>query len=299
MADAVIEKRSARKNKEPVRRTKYTPVEKACRAFVFIFLVVTSLIVLYPLIYTVSAAFTPGTSVSSLSIIPFGDGITFEHYKRLFTQTNYLLWFKNTFIIAVGTSISTVLVCSISAYIFSRFRFAFKKGMMMSLLILQIFPSFIGMISIYVILMRINGLDTLWGMIIIYLAGNIPYNTWLVKSYIDTIPKSLDEAARIDGASNTRAFFQIVLPQAKPIIVFLTITSFTGPWMEYIFSKMILRSNENQTLALGLYSFVTDKKNDFTIFCAGALLIAIPFIIFFIITQKMLVTSLGGAAVKE
>lgn len=277
----------------------YRTSQNIYKGFVIVFLSITSIFVLYPLVYTVSAAFTPGNSVSALSIVPFGDGFTLNHFKKLFAETNYLLWFKNTLIIALGTSISTILVCSISAYIFSRFRFAFKKGMMMTLLILQIFPSFLGMVSIYVILMRINGLDTLWGMILIYLAGNIPYNTWLVKSYVDVIPKSLDEAARIDGASNTRVFFQIVLPQAKPILVFLGITSFTGPWMEYIFSKLILRSNENQTLALGLYSFVTEKKNDFTIFCAGSLLISIPFIIFFIITQKMLVTSLGGAAVKE
>lgn len=272
---------------------------RIAQGFIFVFLTMVCLLVLYPLVYTVSAAFTPGTSVSALGIVPFSDGFTLDHFKKLFNETNYLLWFKNTFIISVGTSASTVIVCSISAYIFSRFRFQFKKQLMMSLLILQIFPSFIGMISIYVILMRINGLDTLWGMILIYLAGNIPYNTWLVKSYMDSIPKSLDEAARIDGASNTKTFFKIILPQAKPILVFLSITSFTGPWMEFIFSKMILRSNEKQTLALGLFSFVSDKKNDFTIFCAGSLLIAIPFIIFFIITQKMLVTSLSGAAVKE
>ncbi len=132
--------------------------------------------------------------------------------------------------------------------------FAFhSKGMMLSLLILQIFPSFVGMVAIYVILLRIGGLDTLWGMVLIYLAGNIPYNTWLVKSYVDSIPRSLDEAARIDGASNARTFFQIILPLAKPIIIFLGITSFTGPRMEFIFSKMILRSSANQTLALGLF----------------------------------------------
>jgi arabinogalactan oligomer/maltooligosaccharide transport system permease protein len=255
--------------------------------------------VLYPLIYLVSAAFAPGNSISSLNIIPFKDGVTLEHYRFLFNNTNYMLWFKNTFLIALGTSVTTVLTCAIAAYVFSRFRFPFKKSMMLSLLILQIFPSFVGMVAIYVILLRIGGLDTLWGMVLIYLAGNIPYNTWLVKSYIDSIPRSLDEAARIDGASNARTFFQIVLPLAKPIIIFLAITSFTGPWMEFVFSKMILRSNTKQTLALGLFSFVTDKKNEFTTFCAGALIIAIPFVIFFVLTQRILVTSLSSGALKE
>jgi arabinogalactan oligomer/maltooligosaccharide transport system permease protein len=170
---------------------------------------------------------------------------------------------------------------------------------MLALLILQIFPSFIGMIAIYVILLRINGLDSLWGMVLIYLAGNIPYNTWLVKSYMDSIPRAYDEAARLDGASSARTFFSIILPQAKPIITFLAIVSFTGPWMEFIFAKLILRSNENQTLAVGLFSFVTDRKNEFTLFCAGALIVAIPFVAFFVITQKVLVSSLAGAGVKE
>ncbi|MFA5657728.1 MAG: sugar ABC transporter permease [Oscillospiraceae bacterium] len=277
----------------------YRRNNKIYKTTVIVFFVLVSFFVLYPVVYVISAAFTPGQSISSVSLIPFGSGFTLEHFVKLFKETNYILWFKNTLIIAAGTSITTVLVCSLAAYIFSRFRFAIKRSMMLTLAVLQIFPSFIGMIAIYVVLLRIGGLDKLWGMILIYLAGNIPYNTWLVKSYMDTIPRTLDEAARIDGASNIKTFFKIILPQAKPIIVFLSIVSFTGPWMEFIFAKMILRSNENQTLALGLFSFVTEKKNEFTVFAAGAILVAVPFIIFFILTQKMMVTSLGGAAVKE
>jgi arabinogalactan oligomer/maltooligosaccharide transport system permease protein len=217
----------------------------------------------------------------------------------LFTKTDYLRWFRNTLIIAAATSALTVLVSALSAYVFSRFRFHLKKSMMLALLVLQIFPSFVGMIAIYVILYRIGALDTLWGLVLVYLAGNIPYNTWLVKSYIDTIPVSLDEAARIDGANNMRTFFTIILPVAKPILIFLAITSFTGPWMDYIFPKLVLRSSENQTLALGLFSFVTDRKNEFTNFAAGALVVTVPFVVFFTLTQRMLVTAMGGAAVKE
>ncbi len=269
------------------------------KIIVYAFLILTSIFVLYPLVYVVSAAFAPGTSIASLSIVPFGNGFTLDHFTNLFENTLYLTWFKNTLIIAVTTAALTIVVSSLAAYVFSRFRFTMKKSMMMSMLILQIFPSFVGMVAIYVILLRINGLDTLWGLILVYLAGNIPYNTWMVKSYLDTIPKSLDEAARIDGASHFRIFRQIVLPIAKPIITFLGISSFTAPWMDYIFPKMVLRSTQNQTLALGLFNFVTDKKNEFTNFAAGALLVAIPFVIFFALTQKIMVTSLGGSAVKE
>ena len=269
------------------------------KVVVYAFLLLTTLFVMYPLVYVLSAAFAPGSSIASLSIIPFGNGVTTEHFKNLFENTLYVTWFKNTLIIAVATSGLTIIVSSLAAYVFSRFRFTMKKSMMMSMLILQIFPSFVGMVAIYVILLRINGLDTLWGLILVYLAGNIPYNTWMVKSYLDTIPKSLDEAARIDGASHFRIFRQIVLPIAKPIITFLGISSFTAPWMDYIFPKMVLRSSNKQTLALGLFNFVTDKKNEFTNFAAGALLVAIPFVIFFALTQKIMVTSLGGSAVKE
>jgi arabinogalactan oligomer/maltooligosaccharide transport system permease protein len=150
-----------------------------------------------------------------------------------------------------------------------------------------------------VILLRIGGLDTLWGLVLVYVAGNIPYNTWMVKSYMDTVSKNLDEAARIDGASHFRIYSTIILPVTKPILVFLGISSFTGPWMDFIFPKMVLRSPEKQTLALGLFSFVSDKKNEFTNFAAGSLIIAIPFIIFFLFTQKSMMMSMGSGAVKE
>ena len=266
---------------------------------VLLFLSIISLAVIYPLVYVLSAAFSPGSSIASLNIIPFGDGVTTKHFTHLFQNTDYIKWFKNTFIIAVSTSIGTIFVSSLGAYVFSRFHFKLKKSLMLTMLILQIFPSFVGMIAIYVILLRIGGLNTLWGLVLVYLAGNIPYNTWMVKSYMDTIPKSLDESARIDGANHFRIFCTIIMPIAKPIIIFLGIVSFTAPWMDFIFPKMVLRSSDKQTLALGLFSFVTDKKNEFTNFAAGAVLIAIPFIIFFVITQKAMVTSLGGAAVKE
>lgn len=266
---------------------------------VLLFLTVSSLFVLYPLVYVVSAAFSPGNSIASLNIVPFGDGVTLKHFSHLFKNTNYPVWFRNTFVIAVATSISTVLIASLSAYVFSRFRFTLKKPMMMAMLILQIFPSFVGMVAIYVLLLRIGGLDTLWGLVLVYLAGNTPYNTWMVKSYIDTIPRSLDEAAIIDGASHFTTYLRVILPVAKPILIFLAIASFIAPWMDFIFPKLVLRSAEKQTLALGLFGFVTDKKNEFTNFAAGSLLVAVPFIIFFLASQRMLIESLGFSTVRE
>lgn len=279
--------------------TKRHVPETVNKTIVMIIFILISFLVLYPLVYVVSAAFTPGNGIASVNIVPFADGFSWVHFKYLFTESQYVKWFVNTLIIATSTAALTVLIASLGAYVFSRFHFTFKKSMLMSLLILQIFPSFVGMVAIYVILLRIGGLDTLWGLVLVYVAGNIPYNTWMVKSYMDTVSKNLDEAARIDGAGHFRIYSTIILPVAKPIITFLGITSFTAPWMDYIFPKMVLRSVDKQTLALGLFSFVTDKKNDFTSFAAGSLIVAIPFVIFFIMSQKVMVTSFGGAAVKE
>jgi len=266
---------------------------------IYLVLAVVSFFVIYPMVYILSAAVTPGNTISVNNVLPFAEGFTWDHFNHLFQNTNYLVWFRNTLIIALGTSLCTIVVSSLAAYAFSRFRFTFKRSLMVSLLVLQIFPSFVGMIAMYVILLRIDGLDKLWGLVLVYVAGNTPYNTWLVKSYMDTLPRSMDEAARIDGASNLYTFIKIILPMARPIIVFLAIVSFTGPWMDFIFPKMVLRSPKMQTLALGLFAMVTDKKNEFTNFAAGALLVAVPFIAFFLAGQKIMVMSLGSAAVKE
>ena len=169
---------------------------------------------------------------------------------------------------------------------------------MLSFLILQIFPSMLGMIAIYVLLLRLKALDTLWGLILVYVAGNIPYNTWLVKGYMDTIPRSLDESARIDGASHLTIFLKVILPVASPIISFLAIVTFAAPWMDFIFPQMVLRSPEKQTLALGLFGFITDKKSEFGSFAAGSILVAVPFIIFFLLAQKQIIQTFSGS-VKE
>ncbi|MCL1872438.1 MAG: sugar ABC transporter permease [Promicromonosporaceae bacterium] len=283
-------------SQQPVRRSSATAVVNT--VVLTAVLVIVAIAVIWPVVHMIAAAFTPGQSIANMPVVPFTEGFTTDHFTFVFTQTDYPLWFLNTFIIASLTCIGTLVFASMGAYIFSRFNFVFKKSFLMGLLILNVFPSIVGMVAIYVVLLRIGGLDTLWGLVLVYLAGNLPYTTWMVKSYMDNIPRSLDEAARLDGASSFRIYRQIILPVARPILVFLAVTSFTLPWMDFIFPKLVLRSPEKQTIALGLFNFVTDKNNFFTNFAAGSLIVAVPFIIFFVFTQKMLVASLAGAAVK-
>ena len=266
---------------------------------IYAVLILISIAVLYPLVYTVAGAFSPGEDIGSITVIPFRKGFTLDHFRELFRNTEYGLWFKNSFIIAFFTSLFTVITATLSAYVFSRFRFAAKKPILMSFMVLETFPSFLGMIALYVIVLKMGGYNELWGLILIYVAANIPYNTGMIKSYIDTVPLSLDEAAKIDGASNIRIFRQIVFPLAKPMVIFLGITSFTAPWMDFIFPKFLLRTPDKMTVAIGLYNMISDKKDQFTLFAAGALIVAVPFMLFFMMTQRMMITSLAGAAVKE
>lgn len=214
--------------------------------------------------------------------------------------TNYKTWYLNTLKIACMNTLLTVIICTTAGYIFSRFNFLGRKQIMAGMIVLQMFPSFIGMVATYVILWKFNALNTLWGLVLVYAAGSIPFNSQLMKGYFDTMPKDIAEAAYIDGASPLVAYIRVILPAAKPQIVFLTLTSFTGPWMDYIFPRMVLRSDDKKTLAVGLYEMISGRSNDnFTMFAAGAILVAVPFAILFVAGQKSLLQSLAGTSGKE
>jgi len=214
--------------------------------------------------------------------------------------TNYIVWYINTLKIAIINTLATLIVCVTSGYIFSRFRFKARKPLMASMIVLQMFPSFIGMVATYVILMRIGALNTHWGLILVYVSGSIPFNTWLMKGYFDTVSKNVEEAARVDGANQLTTYLWVILPIVKPMIMFLALTSFTGPWMDFIFPRLVLRSDDKKTLAIGLWELISGRAADnYTMFAAGALLIALPFTILFMSGQKFLLRSLAGEGVKE
>jgi arabinogalactan oligomer/maltooligosaccharide transport system permease protein len=266
--------------------------EKIKLFFVILFLAIVTVLVLYPFVYVLSAAVADGNTMTNLSIVPFGNGFGFSNFTNLFQSTDFVRWFINSFVIALCSMAGTLVVCTVSAYIFSRFQFYGKGRMLTTLFVLQIIPSFISMIAMYYVLYRIGGLNTIWGLVLVYVAGNIPYNVWLVKNYMDALPKSMDEAAIMDGATYFGVFTKVIIPAVRPIIVFLAITSFTAPWLDFIFPKLILRSQSKQTVALGLYNLY-NAQGDFGTFCAGAVIICIPFVLFFLATQNMLVESMS------
>lgn len=264
---------------------------------IYAVLSVTVILIVYPVAWIVGGSLNPGDSLFSSTLIP--KRITFEHFKTLFTETPYLLWFKNTLMIAFFNMVLSTILIVTAAYAFSRFRFPGRRYGLMMMLVLQMFPGFMGMIAIYILLQQINLLDNLWGLILVYAGGSIPFNAWLVKGYFDGLPRSLEEAAKIDGASNTKVFFRIMLPMSVPILVFVAVSNFIGPWMDFIFARLVIRSPENKTLAIGLFELISSRSNtEFTKFAAGAVLVAIPITIVFLLLQKYMVEGLKAGANK-
>lgn len=268
--------------------------EKIRTVIIILFLALVVVMACYPFVYMFSAAFADGNTMTSLSTVPFGNGFAIGNFVKLVTETKFKIWFINSLVISLCTMLGTLVICTISSYVISRFHFVGRHIVTTSMLVLQVIPSFLSMIAMYYVLYRIGGLDTRWGMILVYIAGNIPYNVWLVKTYFDALPISTDEAAMMDGAGKAVIFFKILIPSVRPILVFLAITSFTAPWVDFIFPQLLLRSQSKQTVALGLYELY-NTQGDFGTFCAGAVLIGVPFFLFFLATQKRMIESMSTA----
>lgn len=267
------------------------------KAVVYSLLIIIALIVLIPVGWIVFSSLQEGNSLFSSTFIP--KKITFKHYFELFKETDFLLWYLNTFKIAIANMCISLIITTLTAYVFSRYNFKSKKSTLISILVLQMFPSFLAMTAIFILLSKLNLLDTHLGLILVYAAGQVPYNSWLVKGYFDGIPKTLDEAARVDGAGHLTIFVKIIMPLARPILVLIAITNFMGPWFDFIFPNLVLRSQEKRTLAMGIFEWITTGANDnFTMFAAGAILVAVPITILFLILQKHIVKGLSAGAIK-
>ncbi|MBW7476093.1 sugar ABC transporter permease [Paenibacillus oenotherae] len=271
--------------------------DKLMLTVIYLILIATAVVVLYPVIWVILGSLNPGDTISSTTYLP--EKLTFSHYINLFVEKDYLLWYKNTLFIAVMNMIIATILVVTAAYAFSRFRFPGRKQGLMVMLVLQMFPSFMGMIAIYILLLQMNLLDNHWGLILVYAGGSIPFGAWLVKGYFDGLPRSLEEAAKIDGASHTAIFFRIMIPLSVPMLTFIAVSNFIGPWMDFIFARLVLRSNDNKTLAIGLFEMVTGRaNNEFTTFAAGAVLVAIPITILFLFLQKYIIEGLKAGANK-
>ncbi|KJB86136.1 arabinogalactan ABC transporter permease [Paenibacillus sp. E194] len=265
--------------------------------FSYLMLIAITICVLYPTIWIVMSSIRPGTSIYSESLIPSNP--TFEHYISLFTSKEYQygLWYWNTLKIAFCNMVFGVILVVMTAYALSRFRFYGRKNLMSGILVLGMFPGFMSMIAVFLLLLQLNMLDTHLALILVYSAG-APLGAFVVKGFFDTIPKSLEESARIDGATHWIVFRKIMLPLSKPMITYVGLMTFAGAWGDFIFAKLIIRSKENYTLAIGLYDMVNNASTNFTMFAAGAVLIAVPIALLYLYLQRFLVEGLTAGASK-
>ena len=262
------------------------------RALAYILLIAVCVIIIYPLLWTIGASFNPGNSLVSTSIIPKNP--TNEHYVKLFAGEGnlfYKQWYLNSLKISVSVSFT--------AYAFSRFRFKGRKNGLTLFMLLQMIPQFSALTAIFVLGQMLGLINSHWLLILIYVGGQIPMNSYLLKGYMDTIPMDLDESARIDGASRTRIFWQIIIPLSRPMLAVVAMNGFTGPLGDFALSSVILRNPESYTLPIGLYKLVSDKMGaSYTTFAAGAILISIPIVIVFLSLQKHFVSSLTAGGTK-
>ncbi|WP_396652607.1 MULTISPECIES: sugar ABC transporter permease [Metabacillus] len=257
-------------------------------------------IIIYPLLWTVGASFNPGNSLISTSIIPKNP--TLDHYRELFAgkeSLQYGHWYLNSLKISLFTMLGTIVSVSFTAYAFSRFRFKGRKNALTLFLLLQMIPQFSALIALFVLAQILGMMNSHWLLILLYIGGQIPMNTYLMKGYMDSIPIDLDESAKIDGASNTRIFLQIIMPLSRPMVAVVAMNGFTGPLGDFVLSSTILRSPEAYTLPIGLYNLVNDVMGaSYTTFAAGAILISIPIAIIFILLQKNFVSGLTAGGTK-
>ncbi len=275
----------------------YKMKQRFSALMVYIILILICMICVYPVFWIFVGSLNPGDTLYSTSVFP--EKLSFLHYKELFQKTNFANWYKNTLFICFMTMILATFMTVNTAYAFSRFRFKGHKSGLITMLILQMFPPFMGMIAIYILLLQLNLLDNFWGLILVYVGTFVPYNTWLMKGYFDGLSKSIEDAAKIDGASHLKIFLKITLPLSKPMITFIAINSFILPWMDFVLASLVLRSSEQKTLAIGLYEMVKGKTDvDFTTFAAGAVLVAIPITFLFLTFQKWMIEGISAGAEK-
>jgi len=270
-------------------------------------LIVLSIIWLYPMLWIVLNAFRveyndQGDLVGIVVSHYFPKGFGFENFKLLFANTSFGNWVKNTITVAIFSTFFSVLLTLSTSYVISKMRFKMRKPIMNIALVLGLFPGFMSIIAIYYILKAMGLTQSLAALVIVY-SVSAGLGFYIGKGFFDTIPNSLIEAAKIDGAVQSRIFFSIVLPMSRPIIIYTTLMAFMVPWMDFIMARVILGEQNVQlhTTAVGLYYMMFGQRVDsnvFTLFSAGCILIAVPIVALFLSMQKFYIEGVTAGAVK-
>jgi arabinogalactan oligomer/maltooligosaccharide transport system permease protein len=258
---------------------------------------------LFPIVFVLSAAINPLGTLSSTELVP--TGASGENFRRLFADTQFARWFANTVLIAGLAAAASVFLSALAAYAFSRMRFRGRRTGLLALLLIQMFPQFLAIVTIFLMFSMVTdlwpeiGFNTPWGLILLYLGGALGVNTWLMKGFLDTVPRELDESAIVDGATHAQVFQQIMLPLVAPILAVGGLLAFISTVNEFLIANVFLTDSGSKTLAVGMYGLIAEQRNNnFGVFCAGTLLTAVPTVVVYQFLQRYIVSGLTAGAVK-
>ncbi len=266
---------------------------------IYAVLLVFCIITVYPLLNVLSVALRPGNTLFSTSLAIIPKDATLDNFRRAIEGTDLLLWLKNSLIISTLTAIFGVVLSATAAYSFSRFTFWGRKSGMMVFLVTQMFPAPMLLLPMYILLIKLKLVDQFFGLLIPYTATAVPFCVWMLKGYFDTIPKSLEESAYIDGCNVWQSMYKIVLPLSTPALAISALFSFMSAWSEFVIARVILTSAHKLTLPVGLIQLQGSFSAEWGVYSACALITSIPVIVLFISLSKYLVGGLTVGGVKE
>ena len=259
----------------------------------------------FPIYVVIITSFDPTGGITSNSLLPVK--FSFDNYKLLFTDPRvpYMSWMKNSLIISTATAVTSVMIGASAAFAFSRLRFKGRRIGLQALLLVQVFPSFLSLSAIYVIMEQVFlvtptlGLGSIWGLYLIYIGGALGINAWLLKGFLDTIPLELDESARLDGASVPQVFWLIFFPLAAPVLAVTAVLSFIGTFNEFVLASLFLQDVDKRTIAVGLQQFVGGQyEQTWGPFAAGSIIASVPLVILFLSLQRFIIGGLTQGATK-
>jgi arabinogalactan oligomer/maltooligosaccharide transport system permease protein len=268
------------------------------RLLIHVVLIIVCAIAVYPALRILSVSLRPGDRLLSTDLAIIPKDATFENFKRLFTEKDFLLWVWNSLIITITTATIGVIIASASAYAFSRWKFPGRNAGMVFLLSTQMIPAAMMMVPIYIIAAKLQLINTYRGLALAYSVTSVPFSVWILKGYYDTIPRELEEAAMIDGMSQMGTFYRIMLPLAAPALAIAFLFNFMNAWNDYMLARIMLQKREMLTWTLGLFRLQDQFQTEWGMYAAASLLITLPVGALFFYSSKWLVSGLTLGSVK-
>lgn len=293
------------KSKSPRIQSSMKMQQRVSLVFKLILAVILIIFSVFPILWVLSASFNPTGSLATQTLIPRQFGL--DNYRTLMTSGEFPFWtwFGNSLKIAITTSLLSLAITTLAAYAFSRFRFKGRQFMLKAILLIQVFPALLALVAVFLMISQIGdvipklGLNTHAGLILVYLGGAMGINIWLMKGFLDTIPREIDESAMVEGASNWYIFTRLILPLLRPILVVIAILNYISTYGEFVLARVLLKSNDMYTLMVGLQIFAGAQFNQrWGVFAAGALIGAVPIMIIYYALQDQIVGGLTTGAVK-